>query len=228
MEPVAPCRIKLSPFTLEIYIFADQLISSRQYPNVSSQGWKGSSQPAPHTTTASLGRPLLSSLPHHQLLHGGAEGTRNTPGTTLTKAGNSSSSRALHALKKATQIVAVARNARGVLNKRPRRQSERDVDVDIVGSHSRGVSSSSPSGGEGESGSADKAILGDEDEEDDNSPLVGVEAPRDAPAVAEPKTVRAVVARENERQPWVVTEAFYAHLETATARLDAKYTPEKG
>ena len=55
--------------------------------------------------------------------------------------------------------------------------------------------------------------------------LICIEAPRETPTVAESK---ARVLRGNGRQPWVVTEQFYAHLATAAARLDAKKTPEKG
>lgn len=122
------------------------------------------------------------------------------------------SSRALQTLKRATTIMAVARNASDVLVKRTR--SER-----LVGYVSN---SSVPSSGgdERESGSStDEAVLVHDES------LICLEAPRETPTIAETKSR---VLRGSERQPWVVTEQFYAHLATAAARLEAKKTSEKG
>lgn len=163
----------------------------------------------PSLSTASLGR-LLSSLPH-QLLLNEAETTR-TPGRNDTTAAKISGSRTLQTLKRATRVVAIARNARDVVVQRPRSKREIGYVSDS------GVLSSG--GGETESGSSmDEAVLVHEES------LICIEAPRETPTVAESK---ARVLRGNGRQPWVVTEQFYAHLATAAARLDAKKTPEKG
>lgn len=161
----------------------------------------------PSVSTASLGR-LLSTLPH-QLLLNGPERAR-TPGRDVATVAKIGSSRALRTLQRATRIVAVARNARGVVVKKPRSTREFGYVSD----------SSVPSsgGGEKESGSSTDDLVHEESS-------ICIEAPRETQTIAESKTR---VLRENGRQPWVVTEQFYAHLATAAARLDAKKTSEKG
>ena len=179
---------------------------SPTYTNMTEQEWKS---PEPALNTVPL-RHLLSTVPH-QLLNG-AEVTR-TPGRSVATVAKIGSSQALQTLKRATRIVAVARNASDVLVKKRRPEQE-------IGYVSNSGAHSFSRGDERESGSStDEALLGG----DESSVRLG--APSETPIIAESKTR---VLRENERQPWVVTEQFYAHLATAAARLDTKKTSEKG
>ncbi|CAM9466443.1 unnamed protein product [Laminaria digitata] len=160
---------------------------------------------------------VAKALHRMQLLLNGAEVSR-IPGRNTTTVVKTTSSRALQTLKRATRIVAVARNASDALvpvKKEPR--SERDLNI------VKKSSDSSPSGGGRESGSStDEALqlLGEEESS------ASTDTPGETPTIAESKT--RVVVRENERQPWVVTEKFYAHVATAAARLEAKKNAEKG